>query len=41
MFSGSFGYSGLGIGLSWITYILFTGLLIAGIYWLIKNASKK
>jgi hypothetical protein len=41
MFSGSFGYSGFGIGIYWITFILFIGLLIAGIYWLIKNAGKK
>ncbi|MDP2925086.1 MAG: hypothetical protein Q8N99_01815 [Nanoarchaeota archaeon] len=33
-------YPGFAI-LGWITYILFIGLIIAGIYWLIKSANKK
>ncbi len=41
MFGGSFGYSGFGIGLSWISYFLFIALIIAGIYWLIKSANKE
>lgn len=36
------GYYGSGfIFLSWITYLLFLGLIIAAIYWLIKSANKK
>ena len=38
-FYGSYG-SGFMI-LSWITYILLIVLIIAAIYWLIKNANKK
>lgn len=37
-------YGGYGAGfmfLSWITYILFIALIIAAIYWLIKNANKR
>ena len=37
-------YGGYGSGmmfLSWITYILFIVLIIAGIYWLFKNASRR
>jgi len=41
MFGGSFGYSGFGIGLSWISYLLMIGLLITAIYWLIKSANRK
>jgi uncharacterized membrane protein len=37
-------YGGYGTGfmlLSWITYVLFIILIIAGIYWLIKSADSK
>ncbi len=37
-------YGGYGTGmmfLSWITYILFIVLIVAGIYWLVKNANKR
>jgi uncharacterized membrane protein len=37
-------YSGYGSGfmiLSWITYLLLIALIIAAIYWLIKNANRK
>lgn len=37
-------YGGYGSGmmfLSWITYTLFILLIIAGIYWLFKNANKR
>ena len=37
-------YGGYGSGmmfLSWITYVLFIVLIIAGIYWLFKNANRK
>lgn len=36
-------YGGYGTGMmffSWITYLLVIALIIAGIYWLIKNANK-
>ncbi len=35
---------GYGIGsmlFSWITYLLVIGLIIAGIYWLVKSANRK
>ena len=37
------GYGGYGIGtlLSWILYLAILALIIAGIYWLVKSASKK
>ena len=42
MMSGLYGGYGSGFAiLSWITYILFIALLIAGIYWLIKSANRK
>lgn len=42
MMYGLYGSYGTGFMLlSWITYILITALIIAGIYWLIKNANKK
>lgn len=42
MMSGLYGGYGSGFAvLSWITYILVIALIIAGIYWLIKNANKK
>ena len=37
-------YGGYGSGfmiLSWITYILIIALIIAAIYWLIKNANRR
>ncbi len=37
-------YGGYGTGMmvfSWITYILVIGLIVAGIYWLIKSANRK
>lgn len=39
MMYGSYG-SGF-LVLSWITYILIIGLILASIYWLIKSANKK
>jgi len=39
MMYGQYGF-GLGI-LSWVTSLLLIGLLVAGIYWLIKSANKK
>jgi hypothetical protein len=42
MMSGFYGGYGTGfMFLSWITFILFIALLIAGIYWLIKSANRK
>jgi len=38
------GYGGYGAGtmlLGWITYLLTIGLMIAGIYWLIKTANRR
>jgi hypothetical protein len=34
-------YLGFGINPSWVVYILIIGLLVAGIYWLIKSANRK
>jgi len=37
-----YGQYGLGFGiLAWVTSLLVVGLLVAGIYWLIKSANKK
>ncbi len=37
-----YGQYGLGLGiLSWVISLLIIGLLIAGIYWLIKSANRK
>jgi len=37
-----YGQYGLGLGiLSWVISLLFIGLIIAAIYWLIKSANKK
>lgn len=42
MMSGLYGSYGSGFMiLGWITYILLIVLIIAAIYWLIKNANKK
>ncbi|MDD5193508.1 MAG: hypothetical protein PHF67_02885 [Candidatus Nanoarchaeia archaeon] len=41
MMYGLYGNYGSGFALlSWITFILFIGLIIAAIYWLIKSANK-
>lgn len=42
MMYGTYGGYGAGIMLfSWVTWILTIALIVAGIYWLIKNANKK
>jgi len=42
MMSGFYNNYGSGfVILSWIIYLLFIALIIAAIYWLIKNANKK
>lgn len=42
MYQMMYGGYGLGLGiLSWITSLLFIGLLVAGIYWLVKSANRK
>ena len=37
-------YGGYGTGMmlfSWVTYLLVIALIVAGIYWLIKNANRR
>ena len=44
MYSMMSGIGGYGYGmatLAWVTYILIIGLIIAGIYWLVKSATRK
>ncbi len=38
MMSGGYGLGSMLFG--WVTYLLVIGLIIAGIYWLIKSANK-
>ncbi|MEK6918832.1 MAG: hypothetical protein AABW73_02225 [Nanoarchaeota archaeon] len=44
MMQAMWGYGNYGGGfifLSWITYLLIIALIVAAIYWLIKNANKR